>query len=97
MYEFEAALWLWEGDASWHFLTVPDGVSDDIDARTEDQRRGFGSVRVRVTVGSTTWSTSVFPDSKRQAYVLPVKKAVRSSESLDIGDQVPVVLELVDH
>jgi len=72
-------------------------VGDDLRARTEGTRRGFGSVRVRVTVGSTTWSTSVFPDSRSGSYVLPVKKDVRVREGLQEGDQVAVALELVDH
>ncbi|HUG86856.1 MAG TPA: DUF1905 domain-containing protein, partial [Euzebya sp.] len=79
-----------------HFMTVPDDVSDDIEARAADQPRGFGSVRVRVTVGATTWSTSVFPDAKRRAYVLPVKKQVRRTEGIEAGDQVAVTLEVVD-
>ncbi|WP_370027863.1 DUF1905 domain-containing protein [Planotetraspora sp. GP83] len=29
-------------------------------------RRGFGSMRVRVTVGGSTWKTSIFPDSAWQ-------------------------------
>ena len=95
-YRFWAELWLHQGDAAWHFLTVPAEVSDDIEARTADQHRGFGSVRVRVTVGATTWQTSVFPDSKRGAYILPVKKDVRRSEEIAAGDTVEVSLELVD-
>jgi hypothetical protein len=58
--------------------------------------RGFGSVRVRATVGGTTWTTSVFPDSTRGAYVLPVKKAVRRAEGLDEGDPADVVLEVLE-
>lgn len=95
-YRFTAALWLHEGDAAWHFVTLPGDVSDDIEARTADVHRGFGSVRVRVTVGGTTWSTSVFPDTKREAYVLPVKKDVRRAEQLAGGDDVTFELELVD-
>lgn len=95
-YWFTAELWLHQGDAAWYFVTVPDDVSDDIEARSADTNRGFGSVRVRVTVGATTWATSVFPDSKRKAYVLPVKKAVRTAERLDDGDAVPIRLELID-
>ena len=96
-YRFAAELWLWNGDkGSWHFLTLPADVSDDIEARTADQQRGFGSVRVRVTIGTTTWSTSVFPDSKRGAYVLPVKKDVRRAEGIDAGDRADVTIELVD-
>lgn len=96
MYEFDAELWLHAGEAAWYFVTVPEDVSDDIEARTVDESRGFGSVRVRVSVGATTWSTSVFPDSKRGAYILPVKKSVRKAEGIDDGDVVSIALELVD-
>ena len=96
-YRFRAELWLYEGDkAAWHFLTLPGDVSDDIEARTADQHRGFGSVRVRVTIGATTWATSVFPDTKRAAYILPVKKDVRRRESIEAGDEAEVTIELVD-
>ncbi len=94
MHRFTAELWPWEGEAAWWFLTVPGDVGDDLRARTAGQRRGFGSVRVRVTVGGTTWSTSVFPDSKRDAYLLPVKKDVRVREGLEEGDEVAVALQL---
>jgi hypothetical protein len=53
-------------------------------------------VRVRVTIGSSTWSTSVFPDKQREAYVLPIKKAVRTKEGIAVGDVVTVAIELVD-
>lgn len=95
-YRFTSELWRYQGEAAWYFVTVPGDVSDDIEARTTDIRRGFGSVKVRVTVGGSTWSTSVFPDTKRQAYVLPVKKAVRTAERVDDGDALDVTLELVD-
>lgn len=95
-YRFRTELWLHQGDAAWHFATVPDDVSDDIEARTSHLSRGFGSVRVRVTIGSSTWTTSVFPDSKRGAYLLPVKKEVRRAEGVGAGDDIEVTLEVVD-
>ncbi len=90
---FEAPLWRWEGGA-WHFVTLPDDVSDEIADHAVSERRGFGSVRVIVTVGSTTWRTSVFPDTKSQAYVLPVKKSVRDAEDLVEGVSARVSIEL---
>lgn len=95
---FVAELWLWEGDAAWHFVTLPPELSDAIEFRTaaRDRQRGFGSVRVEVTVGATTWRTSLFPDSGRGAYVLPVKRAVRDAEGLELGAPVDVRLSLVD-
>jgi hypothetical protein len=95
-YEFDSELWLWKGDAAWHFLTVPADVSDEIEERTRGQRRGFGSVKVRVRIGTTTWSTSVFPDTKRGAYVLPVKQEVRHAEGLAAGSTARVLLELTE-
>lgn len=95
-YEFSAEVWLHQGDAAWHFLTVPEDISDDIEERTSHLQRGFGSVRVRVRIGVTTWTTSVFPDTKRAAYILPVKKDVRRAEGIDDGTEVKVSLDLVD-
>ena len=97
MFPFEAELWLWEGDAAWHFVTVPPEISDEIEGRSSVlARRGFGSVRVRVTIGPSTWSTSVFPDKTRAAYVLPVKKDVRARAGVVAGDVVGVQLELLE-
>lgn len=96
MFQFEAELWLHHGEGGWHFVTVPGGVSDAIEAATAGRRRGFGSVRVRATVGGTTWVTSLFPDTGRHAYLLPVKKQVRTSEGVQAGDVVPVSLDLME-
>ena len=96
MHRFEAELWLHDGEAGWCFVTVPGEVSDDVRARTAGARRGFGAVRVRVRVGATTWTTSLFPDAARGAYLLPVKREVRARERLDVGDRVLVEVELLD-
>lgn len=93
-FSFTAPLWVWDGDAAWHFVTVPAAISDEVEHRTLGHRRGFGSVRVVVTVDETTWSTSLFPDRARGAYLLPVKRAVRDAASLAVGDPVAVTLEL---
>ena len=94
-FTFTAELWRWSGDAAWRFVTVPSDVTAEI-RTVSGPPRGFGSVRVEVTVGSTTWRTSVFPDSGSGTYLLPMKKAVRVAEDLEDGDEVPVTLRLVD-
>ncbi len=87
-FAFTAELWEWTSNAtSWVFATLP--VDDGEDIREfVPTTRGFGSVRVEVQVGETTWRTSVFPSKETGSYVLPVKKAVRSKEALEIGDDV---------
>lgn len=94
-YRFSAPLWRWKGDSAWHFLTVPFEQADEIDERTTATQGGFGSVKVRVTVGRTTWTTSLFPSSGQESYILPVKAAVRKAEGLREGEPVDVLLELV--
>ena len=95
-FEFEASLWRWRSNAAWHFVTLPHDVADDLEELSALARRGFGSVRVEVTVGSTTWKTSVFPDAKAASYVLPVKRAVRDAESLVEGSMLAVCLRPID-
>ena len=94
VYRFRTELWVHAGDTPWYFVTLPTEQADEIDELTFETKRGFGSVRVIVTIGETTWKTSLFPDSKRESYVLPIKKLVRVRESLTIGAPVDVSLEL---
>ncbi len=96
MYRFRAAVWRWQGDSAWHFATLPFEVSDEIEGRTAHARRGFGSVRVRVTIGGTTWNTSIFPDKTSESYVLPVKAVVRKAEAIATGDDVDIALTVLD-
>lgn len=92
-YDFTASLWLWKDDSSWWFVTVPDDISDEIEDRHGAMAGGFGSIKVEVSVGGTTWRTSLFPSSEHRAYVLPMKKAVRTAESL--VEAVPFKVSLV--
>lgn len=95
---FDAELWTWDARRvdSWTFVSLPAEAAEEIRDRAAGPRRGFGSLRVRVTLGGSTWRTSIFPDSTRGTYVLPVKRAVRTAEALDAGDTATVTVELVD-
>ncbi len=95
--DFTAELWNWDARRldSWTFVSLPAEASEEIRDHTAGHARGFGAVRVRVTIGATTWQTSIFPDAARGTYVLPVKKAVRRAESLEEGDRAAVRVELI--
>jgi hypothetical protein len=47
-----------------------------------------------VTIGNTTWETSIFPASKLEAYLLPLKAEVRKKEKFSAGDTVTVKLKI---
>jgi hypothetical protein len=98
VFVFDAELWVWSarrGD-NWTFVSLPGEASEEIRCRTGGVRRGFGSLRVRVAIGGSAWTTSIFPDSARATYVLPIKRAIREAEALDVGDVATVTVELVD-
>ena len=94
LHTFEAEVWKYPGESAWHFLTLPMELADELRELTDGQRKGFGSVRVVATIGSSTWATSVFPDKRSGSYVLPVKKSVRKAEDLDDGATAVVKIEL---
>jgi hypothetical protein len=94
-YQFSAPLWLYPGEGSWYFVTVPEDISDEITDLTEGRRKGFGSVCVTVTVGASTWQTSVFP-TKSGTYMLPIKKPIRTAENLLEGTPVDTQLEIAE-
>ncbi|QLY29288.1 DUF1905 domain-containing protein [Nocardia huaxiensis] len=93
-YSFTARLWEWEGQAAWHFVSLPEDLADDIEELHGRHAAGFGSVRVRVTLGESRWSTSLFPDRKRATYILPIKKQVRTAEGLTAGDSAQITLTI---
>ncbi len=94
--EFAAPLWQWQARTdSWWFVTVPPEHSDEL-ADLPLPPRGFGSIRVRVTVGTTTWTTSVFPSDSNGGYVLPMKKKARDAEKLVPEKPVRVTLQTID-
>jgi hypothetical protein len=97
-FTFVGKCWLWqEGKGAWYFITLPENKSEEIKFFNEnmhEKRRGWGAVRVQVTVGRTTWETSIFPTSKLRAYLLPVKAEVRKKENIVVGSEVNVKLKI---
>jgi Domain of unknown function (DUF1905) len=92
---FTAEVWMYHGKSAWFFVTLPKDESEQIKFFNNHKRRGWGSVRVKATIGETSWSTSIFPDSKAGAYLLPVKADVRKKEKIAAGDSVAVTLSVI--
>jgi hypothetical protein len=87
-YTLKGKLFKWSGaSAAWYFIALPKKESREIREGTKGKLKGFGSIPVSVTVGKTSWRTSVFP-TKQGPYILPVKAQVRKSEDLAEEDIV---------
>lgn len=91
-FEFTGKMIHWRGPAPWFFVAMPEAESGDMKALSKDVTYGWGAIPVRVRIGGTTFTTSLFP--KDNLYLVPVKASVRTAESLEEGDDVPVLIEV---
>ena len=89
-----ANVWIYSGVGAWHFITLSKKDSDHIRNMFGVLAAGFGSLPVTVTIGKTTWNTSIFPEKKAGSYLLPLKAEVRKKEKIIAGDTVTLLLEI---
>jgi hypothetical protein len=87
---FRAKVWTQESTGAWHFVTLPANLSERIRTLTMGQLKPFGSFRVNARTGLSRWETSLFKDTKREVFVLPVKADVRRKEKIKPGDTIEV-------
>lgn len=93
-YKFKSDVWLYPGNTPWHFVNVPKKESKEIKEAFGARARGWGSIPVSVTVGKTTWETSIFPDSQSGMYLLPLKASIRKTEGITVKDEVLFILDI---
>ncbi len=90
-YTVKGKVWLYPGEsANWHFFTIPKSETFELKERYAGLTKGWGSLPVEVTIGNTTWKTSIFPDKKSGTFLLPIKAAVRKKEEVYEGDMCTV-------
>ena len=90
--EFSGIIWFWKGPAPWFFVTIPEEQSRDIKSISGMVTYGWGVIPVHARIGSTAWTTSLFP--KDGLYLVPIKASVRKAEDLAEGDNVTIRLEI---
>lgn len=93
-YKFAEEMFNWRGPAPHYFVFLPIDISDEIKILAKAFSYGWGAIAVKVKVGNTTWQTAIFPKDGR--YLVPIKKAVRFDENLQVGQLVDIELELSD-
>jgi len=88
--EFTGEMWFWRGPSPYHFITVAEEESAELQSAAALVTYGWGMIPVTAQIGATTWTTSLFP--KDGGYIVPVKDVVRTAEGLDVGAAVTVRL-----
>jgi hypothetical protein len=83
VYKIKAKVWKWPGDGPWHFVTLGKELSKEI-----KEKYGKGMIRIKTTIGKTTWENVLFPHKLSQSYILAVKKLIRHAEGILEGDEI---------
>ncbi len=85
IYKFKAGVWLWPGVGGWHFVNVPEKISNEI-----REKYGKGMVKVIATVKGVSWTTSLFPHKKSKGYLLCLKSNIRKSVGIYENDTINI-------
>lgn len=97
LYTITETVWTWHNGltpSSWHFVTIPPTTASDITYMFGYLKGGWGSIPVTLTLGTSTWQTSIFPDKKSGGYLIPIKSAIRTQENITAGDTITITIEI---
>jgi hypothetical protein len=82
----------WRGPAPFYFLPTPIEVTEEIELYKRELTYGWGVIPAKVTIGTTTVTTSLIPRNGR--FYIPLKDALRKPTFVSVGDEVKLSLEL---
>lgn len=91
-FRFSGIVVEWRGPAPFYFLPVPADECEAIRARARELSYGWGVIPVRVRIGETEFTTSLFP--KDGGYLVPLKDAVRRAEQIEVDGFVELEMEV---
>jgi hypothetical protein len=67
-------------------------VTEEIELYKRELTYGWGVIPAKVTIGTTTVTTSLIP--RNGSFFIPLKDAVRKPNGISLGDSINLVLEL---
>jgi len=89
-YDFTAKIWQHSGAGGWHFVSLPQHISDEIRENHGWQEEGWGRLKVKAQIDLVNWDTAIWYDTKSATYLLPVKAEMRKKLKLETG----IVIEI---
>lgn len=92
VYEFEAILWQYEGPGGWFFVSLPPKLSVKIRSQFKTEERGWGRLNVSAEINFIRWDTSIWYDTKRETYLLPMKAEIRKKGYFKLNQKMKVCL-----
>ena len=93
-FKLKSKVWIYPGQAAWHFTTLPKKEAQKIKELFAGMTRGFGSIPVTVSLGKSSWKTSIFPDKKSGSFLLPIKAKIRKEEKIGADQEIVYNLKM---
>jgi len=91
--DFDGEIVEWRGPAPFLFVPVPEEHVGEVRYAARQASYGWGVVPVAARIGSSNFTTSLFP--RGDTYFLPVKVAVQRAAGVGLGDSVRVRMQIV--
>lgn len=95
-YEFTSHVWTYfNGKSTYYLASLPPKIGTAIRLlRQGVPRRGWGSVPVTITIGDTSWQSSIFPESGKKSYLFLINAKVRKAENITEDSRISVTITL---
>jgi hypothetical protein len=91
-FEISGTVIEWRGPAPFYFLPTPMEVTEEIEIYKRELTYGWGVIPAKVTIGTTTVTTSLIP--RDGSFYIPLKDAVRRPNEISVGDLISLELEI---
>jgi hypothetical protein len=91
-FEISGTVIEWRGPAPFYFVPTPIEVTEEIEIYKRELTYGWGVIPAKVTIGTTTVTTSLIP--REGSFYIPLKDALRKPNGIALGDKIKLVLEL---
>lgn len=92
VFKFNAQVWRWPGLGGWYFVNLPKNIAKEI--KKVGKPYGAGFVKVKVTVGKSSWVTALFPHKESQSFLLSIKQNIRKKEGVWEDDNIKISFSL---
>ena len=95
IFEVSGKVGLWPSSkpgGGWHYLVIAGQTAMEIRYAALGRTGGFGSIKVRATIGKTVWQTSLFPERESGGFIMLLKAEVRRREGVAAGKRIKIRL-----
>ncbi|MGC4190543.1 MAG: DUF1905 domain-containing protein [Thermomicrobiales bacterium] len=93
-YIFEGEVWVTGEKVRLWFVSLPNGISEEILDVVGVSLNPWGTVPVEATVDDFTWESAMFPRKDRGCYDLPLNAKVRQHLKPEEGQRLAITVDI---